>query len=81
MAAPTIVVIGAGSRSFGLYTLRALLAEPRLEGANVTLVDLDAQRLEEAVRLGKMSLSLKAEDFSILGPPGRCEIKDLRAYK
>jgi alpha-galactosidase len=54
MTAPNIVVIGAGSRSFGLYMLRSLLAEPRLEGARVTLVDLDPGRLAEAVRLGEM---------------------------
>ena len=33
-----------------------------------------------AVRLGKMSLGLKAEDHSPIGPGGRCEIKDLRVF-
>lgn len=54
MLAPRITVIGAGSRSFGLFTLRSLLAEPRLEGARVTLVDLDSKRLDDAFRLGQM---------------------------
>ncbi|HQL72965.1 MAG TPA: DUF6067 family protein [Phycisphaerae bacterium] len=33
-----------------------------------------------AVRLGKMSLGLKAQDHSVPGPTGRCEIKDLRVF-
>jgi hypothetical protein len=33
-----------------------------------------------AVRLGKMSPGSKNEDFSTLGPPGVCAIKDLRVF-
>ncbi len=33
-----------------------------------------------AVRLGKMSPGSKNEDFSLLGPPGTCAIKELRVF-
>jgi len=49
--APTIVLIGAGSTSFGLSTLHDLYAEQALSGASVWLVDLDAQPLERVQRL------------------------------
>jgi len=44
--APTIVLIGAGSTSFGLTTLHDLYADPVFAGATVRLVDLDAHALE-----------------------------------
>jgi alpha-galactosidase len=44
--APTIVLIGAGSTSFGLTTLHDLYADPVFAGATVWLVDLDARALE-----------------------------------
>ena len=44
--APTIVLIGAGSTSFGLSTLHDLYADPVFSGATVWLVDIDARPLE-----------------------------------
>src|SRR5438552_4455659 len=44
--APTIVLIGAGSTSFGLSTLHDLYAEPVFSGATVWLVDIEARPLE-----------------------------------
>ena len=44
--APTIVLIGAGSTSFGLTTLHDLYADPVFAGATVWLVDVDARPLE-----------------------------------
>ena len=52
--APTIVLIGAGSTSFGLTTLHDLYADPVFAGATVWLVDLDARPLERmAQRRGR----------------------------
>ena len=48
-----IVVIGAGSASFGLSTLGALLLRPELRGSELCLVDVDAQGLEQITRLAE----------------------------
>ena len=46
MTLPTkIVVIGAGSASFGLNTLAALIGSPRLRGSHLALVDRNAATL------------------------------------
>jgi alpha-galactosidase len=41
-----VVIIGAGSASFGLGTLVTLMRSPRLRGGTVALVDLNAEGLE-----------------------------------
>jgi alpha-galactosidase len=41
-----IVVIGAGSASFGLNTLSALMSSPNLRGANLALVDRNSEALD-----------------------------------
>jgi len=46
-----IVVIGAGSASFGLNTLGALMQSPRLEGSQLALVDQNAETLAIVRRL------------------------------
>ena len=52
--APTIVLIGAGSTSFGLSTLHDLYADPVFTGATVWLVDVDGApaRADAAARGG-----------------------------
>lgn len=56
--APKIVVIGAGSASFGLNTLAALIRSPSLRGAELTLVD----RREPSLRLiGQLAERLNRE--------------------
>ena len=40
-----IVIIGAGSASFGLSSLATLLREPTLRGSTLALVDLNAEGL------------------------------------
>jgi alpha-galactosidase len=47
-----IVVIGAGSASFGPGTLASLMRSKRLAGSTVTLVDVDEQALRDMVLLG-----------------------------
>ena len=41
-----IAVIGAGSRSFGLSTMAALLREKEIRGSTLALVDVDSESLE-----------------------------------
>jgi alpha-galactosidase len=48
-----IVVIGAGSASFGLDTLAALMASQRLRGSQLALVDRNAEALALVGRLAK----------------------------
>ena len=46
-----IVVIGAGSASFGLNTIAALMKSSRLRGSHIALVDRNAERVELMGRL------------------------------
>lgn len=54
MPLPTkIVIIGAGSASFGLNTLAALVSSQRLKGSHLALVDRNPETLELAGRLAQ----------------------------
>jgi alpha-galactosidase len=53
MSSPKIVVIGAGSASFGLSVLGPLLREPALRGARLALVDINAGGLAKIERLAR----------------------------
>jgi len=55
--APTIVLIGAGSVSFGLTMLHDLYADPVFASSTVRLVDLDAKALE---RMAELAAALEA---------------------
>lgn len=46
-----VVVIGAGSLSFGTMTVRDLMEAPEMRGSEIALVDLDAKRLDRMTRL------------------------------
>src|SRR5919204_5322889 len=51
-----IVIIGAGSASFGLNSLATLLREPSLRGSTLALVDINAEGLDLVYRLaGRMN--------------------------
>ncbi len=50
---PRIVLIGAGSASFGLGTLAGLMRTPSLRGATLVLVDLDAEGLRSIAKLAE----------------------------
>lgn len=73
-AKPKIVVIGAGSASFGLSNLGAIMRTPELAGSTLSLCDLNETGLEEirklAVRINdewgcgmKIETSTKREDL------------------
>ncbi len=53
MLSPKIVVIGAGSASFGLNTLAALMRSKRLRGSQLALVDRNAGALALIARLAE----------------------------
>jgi alpha-galactosidase len=48
-----IVVIGAGSFSFGTMTVRDILETPEFKGSEIVLVDLNEQRLDRMTRLSR----------------------------
>ncbi|HUW11373.1 MAG TPA: alpha-glucosidase, partial [Anaerolineae bacterium] len=48
-----IVVIGAGSASFGLTTLGTILRDTHLQGSRLALVDIHAERLQTIVELAR----------------------------
>jgi alpha-galactosidase len=51
MPAVKIVIIGAGSASFGINTIASILRSQSLSGSSLMLVDLDEQALTEIERL------------------------------
>jgi alpha-galactosidase len=56
---PVVVVIGAGSASFGLSTLAGLLRTPALRGLDLRLVDVDPTNIDRLDRLAhRASLEL-----------------------
>lgn len=50
MPSPKIVIIGAGSASFGPGTLATIIRSPHLKGSQLGLVDLDADGLAKVAR-------------------------------
>jgi alpha-galactosidase len=56
-AAPSIVLIGAGSTSFGLSTLHDIYVDEVFDGATIWLVDLDPRPLE---RMQRVAAALEA---------------------
>lgn len=57
-----IVIIGAGSASFGPSTLATLMREPRLRGSQLSLVDLNSEALDHAARTaGRLNAAWGAE--------------------
>ncbi len=53
MTTPKIVIIGAGSASFGPTTLATLLRDEALRGSQLALVDLNAASAERAARVAE----------------------------
>ncbi len=53
MPTTKIVIIGAGSASFGPTTLATLVRDPRLRGSELALVDLNADSLATVVRVAE----------------------------
>lgn len=53
MPATNIVIIGAGSASFGPSTLATIIRDPRLRGSTLNLVDLNPESLDTVARVAE----------------------------
>jgi alpha-galactosidase len=74
MPATRIVLIGAGSASFGLGTLRGLLAQQEdLAGSTIALVDLDEAAVGRMARLARRFCDELELPFGIECTTDRCE--------
>lgn len=70
---PKIVVIGAGSLSFGTMTLRDLMEAPGLKGSEIALVDIDEERLDRMARLARRLNQTWEAEMKITSTTDRCE--------
>lgn len=68
-----IVVIGAGSYSFGTMTVRDILECPDLKGSEIVLVDIDGDRLDRMARLARRLNETWDAEFEISATTDRCE--------
>ena len=68
-----IVVIGAGSASFGLTNLGAILGTPELHGSELCLVDINQQGLQSILKLAKRINTEWGSGFTISGGTERRE--------
>jgi alpha-galactosidase len=73
MKPPKIVLIGAGSHSFGLMTLKDLMDTPPLHGSEVVLVDIASDKLERMHRLLLRLNEIWQADLRISATTDRCE--------
>jgi alpha-galactosidase len=73
MKKPKIVLIGAGSHSFGLMTLKDLMDTRELHGSQVVLVDIAAEKLERMTRLAKRLNEIWQADLQISATTDRLE--------
>ena len=68
-----IVLIGAGSYSFGLMTMRDLMQSPELHGSHLALVDIAENKLERMTRLVHRMNHTWDAGFEITSTANRCE--------
>jgi alpha-galactosidase len=68
-----IVLVGAGSHSFGLMTLKDLMDTPQLFGSEVVLVDIDEVRLMRMFSLAQRMQEYSGSDFKFSATSDRCE--------
>lgn len=69
-----IVVIGAGSASFGLVNLGAILRTKELKGSELCLVDINKDGLEQITKLAKRINQEWNSEFVISSSTDRCEM-------
>ncbi len=74
MKKPKIVLVGAGSHSFGLMMLKDLMDTPELHGSQVVLVDIAADKLERMTRLAQRLNEIWQADLKISSTTDRCEV-------
>jgi len=75
MAQASIVLIGAGSASFGRGTVADVLANDGLRKHDVTLwlVDTDAAALERSMRVAELIRTYRGSDLTLRATTDRCE--------
>jgi len=73
MTANKIVIIGAGSASFGPTTLAAILRDEALRGSALALVDLNARSAENAARVAERMNAAWGADMTISATTERRE--------
>ena len=73
MTTRKIVIIGAGSASFGPTTLATLLRNEMLRGSHLALVDLDPQRATNAARVAERMNDAWGADMTISAATDRRE--------
>jgi len=75
MASARIVLIGAGSASFGMGTIADVLANEDLKKHEVTLalVDIDEEALSKTARLAEMVREYRGSSVTIEATTDRCE--------
>ena len=73
MTTRKIVIIGAGSASFGPTTLATLLRNEALRGSHLALVDLDPQRADNAARVAERMNDTWGADMTISAATDRRE--------
>jgi alpha-galactosidase len=71
--APKIVLIGAGSASFGLSVLATIIRAQRLRGSELWLVDINQPALEKMTRLAELMNRSWGADMRIGGTTERRE--------
>ena len=70
---PKITFIGAGSFGFTRKLVKDILTFPLLEGAEIALMDIDAERLDFAKRAVERIVSLGAYPAKVSATMDRCE--------
>ena len=69
-----IVVIGAGSASFGLSTLGAILRKPELKGSDLRLIDINEDGLNTITKLAEKANKEWSAGFTIKSSTSRDEL-------
>jgi alpha-galactosidase len=76
MPATKIVIIGAGSASFGTGTVATILGSSRLRGSELALVDLDERSLENMLRAAVIMNEAWDSQMAISASTNRCDVLD-----
>ncbi|MCB8966988.1 MAG: hypothetical protein H6665_01635 [Ardenticatenaceae bacterium] len=74
MPAANIVIIGAGSASFGPTTLATIIRDPRLRGSTLSLVDLDEESLENVAAVAERMSKTWGADMDIRASSNRRDV-------
>jgi alpha-galactosidase len=71
-----VAILGAGSTVFARQLMTDLLCAPGLEQGSFALVDIDAERLELAHRLGEKLVERSGRDWTVQASTDRLEVLD-----